>query len=253
MITGERGDGALTRQGLEEYVSDAVILLDHRVHDQVSTRRLRVVKYRGSHHGTNEYPFLIDADGISVLPVSSLALAARRAAGARVVGRRASRRDAQRPGVLPRQHDPRLRHRRHREDEPGRPLSRRGLPPGRALPVLSLRRVAAAAPPEHALHRHRPRAVGGRRPAAVPRRPAVALRARDASRHDAPGRGGLQADRDRHRPGDQPDDGGHLRRRPGDAHAHDRSPEDREHHRHVDEPHARTDRRSSGPRRPSRR
>src|SRR4029079_16310205 len=60
LITGELGEGLLTRQGLEEYVSDAVILLDHRVHDQVSTRRLRVVKYRGSHHGTNEYPFLID-------------------------------------------------------------------------------------------------------------------------------------------------------------------------------------------------
>lgn len=75
VITGERGDGLLTKQGLEEYVSDAVILLDHRVHDQVSTRRLRVVKYRGSYHGTNEYPFLIDATGISVLPVSSLALA----------------------------------------------------------------------------------------------------------------------------------------------------------------------------------
>ncbi len=74
VVTGERGDGLLTRQGLEEYVSDAVILLDHRVHDQVSTRRLRVVKYRGSYHGTNEYPFLINADGISVLPVSSLAL-----------------------------------------------------------------------------------------------------------------------------------------------------------------------------------
>ena len=74
VITGERGDGVLTRQGLEEYVSDAVILLDHRVHDQVSTRRLRVVKYRGSHHGTNEYPFLINREGISVLPVSSLAL-----------------------------------------------------------------------------------------------------------------------------------------------------------------------------------
>jgi len=74
VITGERGDGALTRQGLEEYVSDAVILLDHRVCDQVSTRRLRVVKYRGSYHGTNEYPFLINGDGISVLPVSSLAL-----------------------------------------------------------------------------------------------------------------------------------------------------------------------------------
>src|SRR6185312_2652011 len=75
IITGERGDSLLTKQGLEEYVSDAVILLDHRVLDQVSTRRLRVVKYRGSYHGTNEYPFLIDVTGISVLPVSSMALA----------------------------------------------------------------------------------------------------------------------------------------------------------------------------------
>jgi circadian clock protein KaiC len=74
VITGERGEGLLTRQGLEEYISDAVVLLDHRVHDQVSTRRLRVVKYRGSYHGTNEYPFLINADGVSVLPVSSMAL-----------------------------------------------------------------------------------------------------------------------------------------------------------------------------------
>src|SRR3954470_24811438 len=74
IITGERGEGALTRQGLEEYVSDCVILLDHRVHDQISTRRLRVVKYRGTTHGTNEYPFLIDEDGISVLPVTSLGL-----------------------------------------------------------------------------------------------------------------------------------------------------------------------------------
>ncbi len=74
VITGERGDGALTRQGLEEYVSDCVVLLDHRVLDQVSTRRLRIVKYRGSAHGTNEYPFLIDEDGISVLPITSLSL-----------------------------------------------------------------------------------------------------------------------------------------------------------------------------------
>jgi circadian clock protein KaiC len=74
VITAERGEGTLTRQGLEEYVSDAVILLDHRVTEQVSTRRLRVVKYRGSHHGTNEYPFLIDRDGLSVLPVTSLGL-----------------------------------------------------------------------------------------------------------------------------------------------------------------------------------
>ncbi|HUR19773.1 MAG TPA: circadian clock protein KaiC, partial [Vicinamibacterales bacterium] len=74
VITGERGEKTLTRHGLEEYVTDAVISLDHRVHDQISTRRIRVVKYRGSHHGTNEYPFLIDVDGLSVLPVTSLGL-----------------------------------------------------------------------------------------------------------------------------------------------------------------------------------
>jgi circadian clock protein KaiC len=71
IITGERGEGQLTRQGLEEYISDCVILLDHRVVGQVSTRRLRVVKYRGSTHGTNEYPFLIDEHGFSVLPLTS--------------------------------------------------------------------------------------------------------------------------------------------------------------------------------------
>jgi circadian clock protein KaiC len=74
IITGERGEGALTRRGLEEYVSDCVILLDHRVNDQVSTRRLRIVKYRGTTHGTNEYPFIIDESGFSVLPVTSLGL-----------------------------------------------------------------------------------------------------------------------------------------------------------------------------------
>jgi circadian clock protein KaiC len=71
VITGERGEGTLTRQGLEEYVSDCVVLLDHRVIGQISTRRLRVVKYRGSTHGTNEYPFLIDEKGISVLPITA--------------------------------------------------------------------------------------------------------------------------------------------------------------------------------------
>ena len=74
IITGERGEGQLTRQGLEEYVSDCVIFLDHRVNDQLSTRRLRIVKYRGTTHGTNEYPFLIDEDGFSVLPVTGLGL-----------------------------------------------------------------------------------------------------------------------------------------------------------------------------------
>jgi circadian clock protein KaiC len=74
IITAERGNGTLTNQGLEEYVSDCVILLDHRVIEQASVRRLRVVKYRGSTHGTNEYPFLIDKSGFSVLPITSLGL-----------------------------------------------------------------------------------------------------------------------------------------------------------------------------------
>lgn len=75
IITGERGEGSLTRHGLEEYVSDCVILLDHRIVEQISTRRLRVIKYRGSAHGTNEYPFLIEKNGIAVLPITSVGLA----------------------------------------------------------------------------------------------------------------------------------------------------------------------------------
>ena len=74
IITGEQGDKKLTRYGIEEYVSDCVIFLDHRVHNQISTRRLRIVKYRGSKHGTNEYPTLIDEHGLSVLPISSIGL-----------------------------------------------------------------------------------------------------------------------------------------------------------------------------------
>jgi circadian clock protein KaiC len=74
VITGERGDGSLTRNGIEEYVSDCVIVLDHRVTEQASTRRLRILKYRGSLHGTNEYPFLIGESGVSVLPITSVGL-----------------------------------------------------------------------------------------------------------------------------------------------------------------------------------
>jgi circadian clock protein KaiC len=74
IITGERGENSLTRYGLEEYVADCVILLDHRVMDQITTRSMRIVKYRGSSHGTNEYPFIIDEQGFSVLPVTSMAL-----------------------------------------------------------------------------------------------------------------------------------------------------------------------------------
>lgn len=74
IITGEKGEGTLTRYGLEEYVADCVLMLDHRVTEQLSTRRLRIIKYRGSLHGTNEYPFLIDESGFSVLPITSVGL-----------------------------------------------------------------------------------------------------------------------------------------------------------------------------------
>lgn len=74
IITAERGEGTLTREGLEEYVSDCVILLDHRIKDQISARRMRIVKYRGTKHGADEYPFLIDERGMSVLPLTSLQL-----------------------------------------------------------------------------------------------------------------------------------------------------------------------------------
>jgi circadian clock protein KaiC len=74
VVTAERGEGTLTRQGLEEYVSDCVVVLDHRVTEQVSTRRLRIVKYRGSSHDTNEFPFLIDDSGITVMPITSFSL-----------------------------------------------------------------------------------------------------------------------------------------------------------------------------------
>ena len=74
IITGELGPGGFTRHGLEEYISDCIILLDNRVRDQISTRRIRVIKYRGSRHGTNEYPFVIDNDGLSVIPITSAGL-----------------------------------------------------------------------------------------------------------------------------------------------------------------------------------
>jgi circadian clock protein KaiC len=74
VVTGERGDRTITKYGLEEYVADCVITLDHRVTNQIATRRLRIVKYRGSVHGTDEYPFLISQDGISVLPITSMSL-----------------------------------------------------------------------------------------------------------------------------------------------------------------------------------
>ena len=93
IVTGERGsNGALTRHGLEEYLADCVILLDHRVNEQISTRRLRIVKYRGTAHGTDEYPYMIDEDGISVLPIT-IRLRAQAAAGWKSAAYRLIRRD----------------------------------------------------------------------------------------------------------------------------------------------------------------
>jgi len=74
IVTGELVQSSYTRQGMEEYISDCIILLDNRVVDQISTRRVRVIKYRGSNHGTNEYPFVIDKDGLSVIPITSAGL-----------------------------------------------------------------------------------------------------------------------------------------------------------------------------------
>jgi circadian clock protein KaiC len=74
IVTGERGDGMLTRHGMEEYVSDCVIFLDNRISEEMSTRRLRIVKYRGSAHSTNEFPFIIDENGVSILPVTTVKL-----------------------------------------------------------------------------------------------------------------------------------------------------------------------------------
>ena len=124
VITGEKGEGTLTRQGLEEYVSDCVIFLDHRVTEQISTRRLRVVKYRGTTHGTNEYPFLIDEGGISILPVTSLGLNHRVTSRADLDRHPAAGRDAGREGLLQGKHHPRLGHRR----APARPPSPRPSP-----------------------------------------------------------------------------------------------------------------------------
>ncbi len=152
-ITGERGEGTLTRHGIEEYVSDAVLLLDHRVVDQIATRRLRFVKYRGSVHGTDEYPFLIDENGFSILPVTSLGLDLRGHQRARLHRHPPPGWHVGRPGVLPGQQRPDLRHRRHRQDLAVGLLRRRRLPPGRALPLPGFRGIPEPDHPQHALHR----------------------------------------------------------------------------------------------------
>ena len=150
VVTAERGEQMFTRQGLEEYITDAVISLDHRVHEQISTRRIRVVKYRGSTHGTNEYPFLINRDGITVLPVTSLLLE-HEAPNERVsTGLARARRHAGRQGLLPRQHRTDVGHGRHRQDHAGGAVRRCRLRARREVPVLPVRGIAAADDPQHA-------------------------------------------------------------------------------------------------------
>ena len=127
VITGERGDGSLTRHGIEEYVSDCVIVLDHRVTEQTSIRRLRILKYRGSFHGTNEYPFLIGESGISVLPITSLGLRHSVSRGPDADRHLPPRPDARRRRVLQGQHGARQRHVRHGQDDACRAVLRRDL------------------------------------------------------------------------------------------------------------------------------
>ena len=160
MITGERGDGTLTRYGIEEYVSDCVIVLDHRVSEQTSTRRLRILKYRGSLHGTNEYPFLIGESGISVLPITVARLAARRLRPSACRPAWPARRDARRRRLLQGQHRARQRHRGHRQVDAGGAVLRRRVPPRRARDVLRLRGVRGGDRPQHGLGRHRPAGAG---------------------------------------------------------------------------------------------
>ncbi len=169
IMTGERGDGTLTRYGLEEYVSDCVISLDHRVVDQVTTRRIRVVKYRGTTHGTNEYPFLIEKDGISIWPITSVQLEHTASTRAHPDRDRAARHHARRQRILSRQQHSPLGHGGHGQDQRGGDFRRCDLPARRAVPLLFLRGIAQ---PDHAQHGHdRPRsgAVGEERPAPISR------------------------------------------------------------------------------------
>ncbi len=126
VITAERGREQLTRHGLEEYVSDCVILLDHRVNDQIATRHLRVVKYRGALHGTNEFPFLIGDEGISVLPDHLAGAESQGVERADCHRHPPARRDAGRAGIFSRQQHSAHGHARHRQDH-----RRRQLCPGR--------------------------------------------------------------------------------------------------------------------------
>jgi len=136
VITAERGREQLTRHGLEEYVSDCVILLDHRVNEQLATRNMRVVKYRGALHGTNEFPFLIGEKGLSVLPITSLAL--NHKVSNERIGTGIPRLDAMLggPRFFSRQQHPAYRHARDGQDHHFRQLCPGGRPARGARALL---------------------------------------------------------------------------------------------------------------------
>ena len=153
VITAETGDGKLTRQGIEEYVADCVILLDHRVEEQTSIRRLRVMKYRGTLHGTSEYPFLIGENGLSVLPSQFFAAGAQGADAKSLQRRSAPGHDAGRKRILPRNQHPDLGRRRHRQEQPGSAFCARSLSTGRTRSLHGFGAVHRRSRAQHALHR----------------------------------------------------------------------------------------------------
>ena len=166
IVTGERGEGTLTRYGLEEYVADCVILLDNRIHNQLSTRRLRIVKYRGSAHGTNEYPFIIDDKGITVMPITSSGLAhvasTERLPPAFPISTRCWKAKA-----ISRLQHPGLRHGRQRQVDNSRAFCRCVLRLGSSLHLFCDGKITLSDHPQHGLNRHRPAKVGRQKAAAV--------------------------------------------------------------------------------------
>ncbi len=153
VVTAEQGSGTLTRHGLEEYVSDCVILLDHRIQEQISTRRLRIVKYRGTKHGADEYPFLIDESGLSVLPLTSLMLNHKVSKRTHFHRDCRSRRHVGRQWLLSREHDSCERYGGQRKNHVGLPLCRGLLLPRRALPLHRVRRIHRPVVPKCSLGR----------------------------------------------------------------------------------------------------
>ncbi len=195
IVTGERGENSLTRFGLEEYVADCVILLDHRVTDQITTRRMRIVKYRGSSHGSNEYPFIIDERGFSVLPVTSMALQHKVSNEAISTG--VPDLDAMLGvgGYYQRQHRADVGDGGHGENQFRLRPGAFGMRARRTRAVLRLRRIGAADHPEHAVGGHRSATPYRQRTPADRRAAAVSLWPGDAPGFDAQGGRPIPAER----------------------------------------------------------